>query len=64
MDQLICPVCGKTFPVTEDTKYMILGGYACDWKCFLGEVKRRDAEKVEKNDKKRTSLLRSGKRGI
>ena len=50
MDKLICPVCGKEFKVGEDTHYIISGGYTCGWKCFLDEMKRREAEK--RNDKK------------
>ena len=46
---LICPVCGKEFKPNDDTKYIIAGGYVCDWKCFLKELKRREAEKETKN---------------
>ena len=41
----ICPVCGETFKITADTCYLICGGYTCSWKCFLDEVKRREAKK-------------------
>lgn len=44
-EEIICPVCGTIFEVTEDTKYFISGDYVCDWKCFLNESKRRDAKK-------------------
>lgn len=46
-EEIICPVCGAIFEVTEDTKYFISGDYVCDWKCFLDESKRRDAEKAK-----------------
>jgi hypothetical protein len=46
---LTCPVCGEEFEVTDDTKYIIAGGYTCSWKCFLNEMYRRK----EKNDKDR-----------
>ena len=48
---LICSVCGKEFEPNDDTKYIISGGYTCNWKCFLNESKRRDSEKKEKNKK-------------
>jgi hypothetical protein len=43
-DKVICPICNKEFTLKE--KYMIAGGYACKWKCFLKEVKRQEAEKI------------------
>lgn len=43
-DKAICPICSKEFKLKE--KYMIAGGYACKWKCFLKEVKRQEAEKI------------------
>ena len=42
---LICPICKKEFKPNDDTKYIISGGYTCGWKCFLDEVKRREAKK-------------------
>ena len=51
-EKLICTVCGKEFEPDDDTKYIIAGGYTCDWKCFLNEAKRRDAEKKEKGKDK------------
>ena len=49
-DQLSCPVCQKSFVSTEDTKYIISGGYTCSWKCFLKRCKEREQEKeVERN---------------
>lgn len=47
-DTLVCPVCGKSFKATEDTCYFISGGYTCSWKCFLDEVKRKEAAKTKK----------------
>jgi hypothetical protein len=47
-DAAVCPVCGKTFKITEDTCHLIRGEYTCSWKCFLDEVKRREAEKKSK----------------
>ena len=49
---LTCPVCGKEFKPNGNTKYIISGGYTCSWKCFLNEVKKRDAEKKEKENKR------------
>lgn len=43
-DKVICSVCNKEFKLKE--KYIIAGGYACKWKCFLKEVKRQEAEKI------------------
>jgi len=34
-DSLVCPICGKEFKATEDTKYIIGNEYTCCWKCFL-----------------------------
>ena len=47
-DAAVCPVCGKTFKITEDTCHLIRGEYTCSWECFLDEVKRREAEKKSK----------------
>jgi hypothetical protein len=30
-----CPVCGKYFKATDDTRYIRWGYYVCNWKCFL-----------------------------
>lgn len=51
-EMLTCPVCGKEFEVNDDTKYIIAGGYTCSWKCFLDEVKRREARKKEEEKDK------------
>ena len=42
---LICPICNKEFEANEDTRYIISGGYTCSWKCFLKEMKKREAKK-------------------
>lgn len=42
-ENLICSICQKEFKFKE--KYVIAGGYACSWKCFLREVKRQEKEK-------------------
>lgn len=47
-DKLICPVCGKEFTVTEDTKYIAAGGFTCDWKCFM--VKAREPKQDKKKN--------------
>lgn len=49
---LTCPVCAKEFKPTNDTKYIAAGGYTCSWKCFLTEVKRQEANKKDKKNKK------------
>lgn len=43
---LTCPVCGKEFPVSEDTNYYCAGGYVCEWKCFLKHVRETDAKRA------------------
>lgn len=43
---LICPVCSKEFPVTEETNYYCAGGYVCEWKCFLKHIKEVEAKKA------------------
>ena len=43
---LICPVCNKEFKVNDDTKYIVKGGYVCDWKCFKQRMK--DTEEARK----------------
>ena len=34
-ETLTCPVCNKDFKVSEDTKYIAMGGFTCGWKCFM-----------------------------
>ena len=46
-EALICPVCGKSFPPDDDTKYIASGGYTCSWDCFLTVVKRGESKKKE-----------------
>ena len=48
-----CPICNKEFEATEDTRYIIGGGYTCSWKCFLTEHRKREAEKEAENKRKR-----------
>ena len=49
---LTCPVCQKEFKPTDDTKYIVTGGYTCSWKCFLIEVKKQEENKQSKKNKK------------
>lgn len=44
-ETLVCPVCGKSFKVTEDTKYVAAGGFTCDWNCFLVVAKAKSNKK-------------------
>ena len=48
---LNCPICGKEFKLTENSKYKFNGKYACTWKCFLKEVRKRAATKEDKKKK-------------
>ena len=41
----ICPICKKEFVANGEQKYIISGGYACTWKCFCEETKKRAKEK-------------------
>lgn len=48
-DILACTVCGKEFPVDDDTCFICNGGYTCSWKCFLinnAEVERKKKEEA------------------
>ena len=47
-EKLNCPICGKQFIASDDTKYIIGNAFTCDWKCFLNEVKRMSLEKKKK----------------
>ena len=38
--KLICPKCGKTFTVTDDTRYLYGKDYVCDWKCFFTPINK------------------------
>lgn len=49
-DELICSVCGEIFKATNDTKYIINGGYTCSWKCFLEEAKRRHKNRADNEE--------------
>ena len=48
-DTLICPVCNKSFKVTDDTKYAVADGFTCSWKCCLDHRKKFNATKQEVN---------------
>lgn len=54
-EQLVCPVCGKKFLASDDTKYIAAGGFTCSWKCFLAHVKsippKEEKTKLRKNCK-------------
>lgn len=49
---LICPVCKKEFEVSDDTKYIVKGGYVCDWKCFKQRMKDTKEERQLKMSSK------------
>ena len=51
-DILICPVCDKEFPVDETTCFICKGGYVCDWKCFLKNLKDIELEKKTQEEVK------------
>lgn len=46
---MMCPVCGKQFKASDDTRYIRAGGYTCSWKCFLAP-KRDDEGKITNID--------------
>lgn len=50
---LTCPVCNKEFEANNDTRYIIRGGYTCNWNCFIKEVRLQETKKKEevKNNK-------------
>lgn len=43
-----CSVCGKEFPIDEETNYYCNGGFPCSWECFLKNIKNN--QKLEKSD--------------
>lgn len=45
-NKYICSVCEKQFVATEDSKYIINGGYTCSWKCFLQEFRKRQKQNI------------------
>lgn len=47
---LVCPICGKEFTRTDDTKYITHGGYTCSWECFLKTIKGNIINKKGKQD--------------
>lgn len=32
--QMICPVCGKSFAATNQTKFITMNAFTCSWDCF------------------------------
>ena len=73
--KLICPKCGKTFTVTDDTRYLYGKDYVCDWKCFLTPINKEvenvpepqvtstsvvvESPKVEKKQRKKKSAMKT-----
>lgn len=47
---LVCPICGKEFTRTDDTKYITHGAYTCSWECFLRTIKGNIINKKGKQD--------------
>lgn len=47
---LVCPICGKEFTRTDDTKYITHGAYTCSWECFLRTIKGNMINKKGKQD--------------
>lgn len=47
-----CSVCNKEFKADDNTRFIVAGGYTCSLKCFLDEVKRREAIKVKQEKEK------------
>lgn len=47
---LVCPICGKEFTRTDDTKYITHGAYTCSWECFLRTIKETIINKKGKQD--------------
>lgn len=72
--KLICPKCGKTFTVTDDTRYLYGKEYVCDWKCFLTPINKEvenvpeqqetpapvavETPKVEKKPRKKKEVIK------
>lgn len=52
-EKVICPVCKKQYIFSEENCYIICGDYACEWKCFIGHVKKIEKEKEENNKKQK-----------
>lgn len=67
-DKLICPVCGKEFKASDDTKYISSGeyldtcGYTCSWKCFLDSGKNHMSDKKKSDKVKETKSVISIKK--
>lgn len=47
---LVCPICGKEFTRTDDTRYITHGAYTCSWECFLKAIKENIINKKGKQD--------------
>lgn len=47
---LVCPICGKEFTQTDDTKYITHGAYTCSWECFLKTIRETTINKKGKQD--------------
>ena len=47
---LVCPICGKEFTRTDDTKYITHGAYTCSWERFLKTIKENIINKKGKQD--------------
>ena len=47
-----CSVCRKEFQADDSTRFIISGGYTCSLKCFLDEVKRKEAIKAKEAKEK------------
>lgn len=47
-EKLKCPICGKEFITTENTCFIISGGYTCSWECFSTESIKRQKERNKK----------------
>ena len=56
-DEIICPVCGTVFRLKVEHRYIISGEYACNWNCFIDEVKRRDTDRIKVDDRKKKCSL-------
>lgn len=57
--KLQCPVCGKEFKATDETRYIIHDAWTCSWKCFKAEhIKLNEA--IWAKQKETQSKLSSG----
>lgn len=44
-NEVVCPVCGKSFVVTDNHKYLLNGEHTCSWKCFSDYAKEHQKPK-------------------